>query len=338
MTIKIGFTDELVNTQYAPLAALCAHYQQNHVLEPLEQVQIPLKTRDFSPTDKLIQVMISILANCGPLYEVNPRLRSEPGLAAIWGWQRFADQPSLSRTLDALTLKQIEQLQQSSAQIWQTCSRVKVHDWRGYLWLDFDLSGLTCSPRAQESQKGYFSGKKTPQDVSWPGSVRSNIAKRSGQNFILATVDYGRPVRVFVKRRLKDGAFCHSYYVSSLTLPSKGRFMACYDNRGGAEVEQFRSDKSGLSLDVRRKHSFPAQKGFIFLTDLAHKLLADFYHQALSGTRFEAYGVKRIVRDLLTVPGRLVFEGNQLVRIDLLTLNQFAKDLAICLERYCPGD
>jgi hypothetical protein len=150
-------------------------------------------------------------------------------------------------------------------------------------------------------------------------------------------VDYGRPVRVFVKRRLKDGAFCHSYYVSSLTLPSKGRFMACYDSRGGAEVEQFRSDKSGLSLEVRRKHSFPAQKGFILLTDLAHNLLADFYHQALSGTRFEAYGVKRIVRDLLTVPGRLVFEGNQLVRIDLLTLNQFAKDLAICLERYCSG-
>jgi hypothetical protein len=184
MTIEIGFTDELVNTQYAPLAALCAHYQQNYVLEPLEQVQIPMKTRDFSPTDKLIQVMVSILANCEPLYEVNARLRSEPGLAAIWGWPRFADQSSLSRALDALTLKQIEQLRQSSAQIWQARSRVKAHDWRGYLWLDFDLSGLTCSPRAQASQKGYFSGKKTPQDGNWPGSVRPNIAKRSGRNSI----------------------------------------------------------------------------------------------------------------------------------------------------------
>lgn len=151
-------------------------------------------------------------------------------------------------------------------------------------------------------------------------------------------IDYGRPVRFFVKRRLKEGVFCHSYYVSSLTLPSKGLFMAGYDNRGGAEVEQFRSDKSGLSLEVRRKHSFPAQMGFLLLTDLAHNLLADFYHQALIGSRFEAYGVKRIVRDLLTVPGRLIFDGQKLVRIDLLTLNQFAKDLAICLERYGSGD
>jgi hypothetical protein len=151
-------------------------------------------------------------------------------------------------------------------------------------------------------------------------------------------VDYGRPVRVFVQRRLKEGVFCHSYFVSTLALPSKGLFMACYDNRGGAEVEQFRSDKSGLGLEVRRKHSFFAQKGYLLLTDVAHNLLADFYHRALSGTRFEGYGVKRIVRDLLNVPGRLIFDGQKLVRIDLLTLNQFAEDLAICLERYCSSD
>jgi hypothetical protein len=149
--------------------------------------------------------------------------------------------------------------------------------------------------------------------------------------------DYGRPVRVFVKRRLKDGAFCHSYYVSTLALPSKGLFMACYDNRGGAEVEQFRNDKSGLSLEARRKHSFLGQKGYILLTDLAHNLLADFHHQALVGSRFETYGPKRIVRDLLNMPGLLVFEQGKLARVELLTLNQNAKDLAICLERYGLG-
>lgn len=148
-------------------------------------------------------------------------------------------------------------------------------------------------------------------------------------------VDYGRPVRVFVKRRLKDRAFCHSYYLSTLTLPSKGLFMAYYDRRGGAEVEQFRSDKSGLSLEARRKHSFLGQKGYILLTDLAHNLLADFYHRALVGSRFEPFGVKRIVRDLLAIPGHLVFDHGKLARVELLSLNQNAKDLSICLERYC---
>ncbi|MCO5199140.1 MAG: hypothetical protein M9941_15450 [Anaerolineae bacterium] len=37
MTIKLGLTTENINTQYAPLAALFAHYQQNQVLKPLER-------------------------------------------------------------------------------------------------------------------------------------------------------------------------------------------------------------------------------------------------------------------------------------------------------------
>jgi len=100
-------------------------------------------------------------------------------------------------------------------------------------------------------------------------------------------------------------------------------------------VEQFRNDKSGLSLEARRKHSFLGQKGYILLTDLAHNLLADFYHHALIGSCFEPFGIKRIVRDLLAVPGRLIFERGKLIRVELLSLNQFAKDLSICLERYC---
>jgi hypothetical protein len=161
MAIEIGFTDNLTNTQYAPLVAISAHYQQNRVFDPLEQVLIPMKEREFSPADKLIQVLVSILAGCETLSEVNLRLKSEPGLSAGWGWECFADQSSLSRTLDALTLMNIEQLRRSTTAIWRTHSQIRTHDWRGFLWLDFDLSGLPCSPRAEESQKGYFSGKKT---------------------------------------------------------------------------------------------------------------------------------------------------------------------------------
>lgn len=48
--------------------------------------------------------------------------------------------------------------------------------------------------------------------------------------------------------------------------------------------------------------------------------------------------MKRIVRDLLATPGRLVFEGDDLKRIELLSLKQYASDLLICLEKYCLGD
>lgn len=151
-------------------------------------------------------------------------------------------------------------------------------------------------------------------------------------------IDYGRPVHVFVKRRRKNGKWYHSYYISTLQLPSKGYFMATYHKRGGAEVEQFRQDKQGLCLSARRKGSFTGQQGYVMLTDLAHNLLADFRHHALHGTRFADYGLKRIVRDLLNIPGRLRFEGEQLKRVELLSLKQFTKDLIICLERYCSGE
>lgn len=147
--------------------------------------------------------------------------------------------------------------------------------------------------------------------------------------------EWERPVRVFVQRRLKNDKMVHSYYVSTLTLPSKKRFLALYRDRGGAEVEQFRQDKSGLALAVRRKASFNGQSAYILLTDLAHNLLADFKRHALAGSRFEAYGLKRIVRDLLCMPGILAFDAQgNLAEVKLLSQKLFSSDLLMCLERY----
>ncbi len=148
------------------------------------------------------------------------------------------------------------------------------------------------------------------------------------------TFDLGRPIRVFIQRRCKKGRFLHNYFVSTLKLPSKMHFLAHYNDRGGAETEQFREDKSGLAMAIRRKRSLAGQKGYILLTDLAHNLLADFKHHALEGSRFEKYGLKRIVRDLLCMPGMLVFDDQKLVRVELLSQKQNAADLLICLERY----
>src|SRR4030065_35157 len=97
MDIKIDFTNELTNTSYAPLAALFAHYQRNHLLEPLRQVQIPMQMRDFEPHSKLKQVLMSILAGCETLSSANPSLQQERMLAQVLGVARLADPSSLSR-------------------------------------------------------------------------------------------------------------------------------------------------------------------------------------------------------------------------------------------------
>jgi len=148
------------------------------------------------------------------------------------------------------------------------------------------------------------------------------------------TFDLGRPFRLFLLRRVKNGKFIHNYFVSTLTLPSKRHVLTLYNERGGAEVEQFRQDKSGLALAVRRKRSINGQMGYILLTDLAHNLLADFKRHGLCQSRFAGYGLKRIVRDLLCQPGTLHFEDENLVKVELLSQTKISVDLLSCLERY----
>ena len=169
MGIEVSVTSEEFNTQYAPLAVILATYQAGHLFQPLESMAMAMKSRDFTPTDKLIQVLISILSGCETISQSNLRLKSETHMARIGGWPRFADQSNLSRTMDRLTQKQIDAIRRSSHQIWWSQSRIRDRDWRKYLWLDFDLSGLPCSAGAEESQKGYFSQKKRHRSSIGPG-------------------------------------------------------------------------------------------------------------------------------------------------------------------------
>ena len=168
MALEFGLTTDSFNTQYAPLVAIFWYYRQQQLLKPLDQVHVDMQKRDFAPIDKLKQILISILVGCETLSEVNSKLKGEELFAKACGWPRFADQSLLSRMLDALTLKHLEQLEGATTEIWRGHSLVIKHDWRAYLCLDFDLSGLPCSAQAEASQKGYFSGKKTSLDANSP--------------------------------------------------------------------------------------------------------------------------------------------------------------------------
>jgi len=167
MNIELGLLDgNAVNTPYAPLAVLSALYQQNKTLKPLEQVQLSMKSVRYTPLDKLRQVWLNILSGCEFISEINTRLKPDQTLAQVWRQPAFTDQSNVSRTLDRLTLMNIEQLRGAVTDIWRSHSRTLAHDWRGYLWLDFDRSGLPCGKQAEASTKGYFSGKKTPRVAS----------------------------------------------------------------------------------------------------------------------------------------------------------------------------
>ncbi len=161
MSIEYGLTKELVNTQFAPVAALSVYYEAQKVFEPLEKVVPIVQKRDYPLPNQLKQVVVSILTSCEYLSVVNTKLRSERILAQVYRIDGFANQSTLSRSLDGLSLVHLSQLEAAVQEIGRRCSRIGNHNWRGFLELDFDLSGLPCGKQAEKSEKGYFSGKKT---------------------------------------------------------------------------------------------------------------------------------------------------------------------------------
>ena len=164
MRLEFDTTDELTNTQFAPVAALMAYYEAQKVLEPLQSVTSATQKGDFTLAEKLEQVVWSILTGCQYISVVNTKLRPERMLAQVKRIDHFAEQSTLAIALNELTQMNLGQLETSVRQISHRCSRTRQHDWRGFLMLDFDLSGLPCGKQAEGSKKGYFSGKKTSPD------------------------------------------------------------------------------------------------------------------------------------------------------------------------------
>lgn len=161
-SFQFGLTDELTNTQFAPVAALAAYYQAENVLKPLQLVTSGSDQDNFSLANKLTQLILSIVTGCEYVSTVNTTLRPERKMGQLYRNEGFVEQSTLSKALNGLTQMNLAELEQAVRQISDRCSRTRRHDWRGFLLLDFDLSGLPCGKQAQGSSKGYFSGKKTP--------------------------------------------------------------------------------------------------------------------------------------------------------------------------------
>jgi hypothetical protein len=146
---------------HVPLAALGYALRCAEVLQPLADMELPIKAIEHTPTEKLIEGLVLILAGGRATAQANLLLRPNLGLARAWGQTEFAEQSTLSDTFDALRDEEVEGWHTGFASITQNWSQVCRHDFRrGGLIFDGDLTGLPASRRADGSQKGYFAGKK----------------------------------------------------------------------------------------------------------------------------------------------------------------------------------
>jgi hypothetical protein len=186
MTTKIRLISMSEETGFAPLGVLGYCLTRTKFLAPLfTELSLPLKKIDHTPNDKLLDVLVSILAGCRAIYQVNARLRPDLALAQAWGRAHFASQANLARTLDAFTAENVVQLRRGSETLFRRESRTLRHNFeQEWLWLDIDLTPLPASKHAQGSTKGKISGKKTAMAVNWPVFMRPSIRRRCSHGCI----------------------------------------------------------------------------------------------------------------------------------------------------------
>ena len=191
------------------------------------------------------------------------------------------------------------------------------------LWLGFQVLMKAYSGRRTQAWV-----KLTPQNA-WqadPTGAQRWIAPTP------AKLRLGRRMDSYLLRWLDaKGKSAYATLLTTLPYPAFTQWDV-YNGRGGAEIE-FRSDKSGLKLHLRRKHSLNAQEAWIVLTDVAHNLIAWLHPWMLAGSAFESYGPKRVVQDLLNIPGQLVFEDGRLTKVALWETHPYADEMRLCLYK-----
>jgi hypothetical protein len=146
----------------ASLAAIGAQIQHLDLFAPIRQlVQIAQKTVKYTPTDKLYDAFITILAGAHGIGEVNTRLRADPALQRAFGRSACAEQSVVQETLDHATPANVTQLQQALTTIYRQHSQGYRHDYAA-AWqvLDVDISGLPCGPKAAFASRGYFAKQR----------------------------------------------------------------------------------------------------------------------------------------------------------------------------------
>ncbi|MGB8645286.1 MAG: transposase [Anaerolineae bacterium] len=148
-------------TGFAPLAVLGYCLTRTEFLKPLCGVQLGIKTRQHAPHEKLQDVLVSILANCSSIKQIDLRIRPDLVLAEAWGRTQFAEQSTTADTLNAFTDTSVAQLRTALDIIYQREGQACQHNFEtDLLAIDIDLTGLRASARAEGSCKGYFSGKR----------------------------------------------------------------------------------------------------------------------------------------------------------------------------------
>ncbi len=424
MKVPIVLESLPTHTCYVPLCVLGYCLTRTGFLEPVwNALEWPMKTLRHTPTEKLQDVLVSLLAGNESIAQINTHARPDVTLAMAWNRRQFAEQSTIADTLNALGAEQIGQLRQGSQALFRQYSQTMQHDFkRHWLMIDIDPTGLLASRRAEGSRKGYIAGEVnrygrqlarlsvplyheslyswlypgnqqastmlkpaittiqaflnlTPEqrqrtiirsdaslgtdgNINWllwlnyqvlmkgfSGSRAKSFAQHlkeadwqedaSRKRWMAWAPDpprFARRINVFALRWQGKDKMRYGTLLSTLLQLEPWATCRLHDGRGAMEIE-IKADKQGLRLPKRRKHLFTAQEGLALLTDLAHNVLSWMHHWTMEDSPFADFGTKRIVDELLCIPGRIEIKEGKLQKVALLATHPFADPMRLVLDK-----
>jgi hypothetical protein len=147
---------------HASLASVGMWITENEVWNRIEEcVKIKQKVVKHTPTDKMKDLLINILAGGHGIADVNNRVRVDKTMQLAFGRSVCAEQSTISETLNASTGENVLEFAGALKVIYQKHGQGYQHDYEKKCQvLDIDLSALLAGKQAEGATKGYFSGHK----------------------------------------------------------------------------------------------------------------------------------------------------------------------------------
>ena len=123
-----------------------------------ENVNINMKTVKYTPYDKVVELLASIVAGCQHTVTINSRLVPDTVLAEeLIGKDRFADQSGINRLLQSITYENVDELERVFSAYYMT---------HGIAWkkesvvVDIDMTGFKANGKTYENaEKGFICEK-----------------------------------------------------------------------------------------------------------------------------------------------------------------------------------
>jgi hypothetical protein len=149
-------------TRQASLVLIGQHFLEKGIWSVIEQqVNVKQKVRQHTPPEKLLDAFIAILSGSHGLVEVNTRVRPDRAVQLAFGRKGCAEQSTISDTLDACKVENVQQLRAALKIILQTHGQCYQHDYaQECQLLDIDMTGLTAGRQSEGATKGYFAHQR----------------------------------------------------------------------------------------------------------------------------------------------------------------------------------